>query len=738
MNDQQQSRADAPMKRSDRVEKTMRELHSAFIDCTIHAQDAFALHAYVVNLERRCELAASTAERPAAAPADGACKRCGSTTAQACNDVGCFYLESGDGEPLAAPADERASGMPDEVRDSMMDSQYLAGVTAGWNAANADDPNAALKKIHDAYSGYLNPLRDWQKAGRPGAPATPAMADERAECIAWAIANGFTKYHESMCAAWEERARRAAASAAPADERAVSFEAWCDRFPEISAVERLRDAWQEARAAASPTAEVVATVEVGSMEHGPFTFQTTPYGADTLPKGTHSLYAAPQTDHAGAASPAAERVTAALQALSADVHTLGDGWANDEAMIGLAKKYLRVEPKPASPELSLWRDFVLLAVTDAAPQPAQADAPAEAHCDGSGAVPVSVDDWSECPVCHGAGCQPEPRGHQWDEDGERCVKCGDKDWMAGKSCSESLVNHCAADAPVRIEALRKGLFEARDAMRVMSNWAKKPDPAGHSWAVRMVDRANAVLNGEADAAQADAPAEAREPHFDDVAVDWFSAVMKHKLALARDKGRGGWETCSPADLSRMLREHVEKGDPRDVANFCMMLWHHGSPIVSAPADAAEAREAVANYVMPPVTLLEQHKRMIAERHFKGAPDVCKALQCIDDVCVEMLSRAPADAGEAVAIVRRQPNGAIAMFAPDGKPFDMSAFVGATFYTAPPAARVASLTDEQREAVEWAAGYAYSQAKPFDGGPESTNQRRWRILCALLNGADHDR
>ncbi|KGX96474.1 hypothetical protein Y023_5062 [Burkholderia pseudomallei A79D] len=54
--------------------------------------------------------------------------------------------------------------------------------------------------------------------------------------------------------------------------------------------------------------------------------------------------------------------------------------------------------------------------------------------------------------------------------------------------------------------------------------------------------------------------------------------------------------------------------------------------------------------------------------------------------------APADAGEAAAIVRRQPNGAIAMFAPDGKPFDMSAFVGATFYTAPPSARVESLTD----------------------------------------------
>ncbi|MBR8084588.1 MULTISPECIES: hypothetical protein [Burkholderia cepacia complex] len=83
----------------------------------------------------------------------------------------------------AAPADERATGMPEEVRDSLMDSRYLAGVTAGWNAANADDPNAALKKIHDAYSGYLKPLRDWQKAGRPGAHATPTSADQRAAKI---------------------------------------------------------------------------------------------------------------------------------------------------------------------------------------------------------------------------------------------------------------------------------------------------------------------------------------------------------------------------------------------------------------------------------------------------------------------------------------------------------------------------------------------------------------------------
>lgn len=299
-------------------------------------------------------------------------------------------------------------------------------------------------------------------------------------------------------------------AAAPADERAAQNKGYFVYDPEGNGFELY--ATDAERAEAHNTA--IKECRQEAIDDGEW-----PLEVESIVSGivTH-LTVATQVDGdscdyeaRAAASPAAERVTAALQALSADVHTLGDGWANDEAMIGLAKKYLRVEPKPASPELSLWRDFVLLAVTDAAPQPAQADAPAEAHCDGSGAVPVSVDDWSECPVCHGAGCQPEPRGHQWDEDGERCVKCGDKDWMAGKSCSESLVNRCAADAPVRIEALRKGLFEARDAMRVMSNWVKKSDPAGHSWAVRMMDRASAALNGEADAAQADAPAEAREP-----------------------------------------------------------------------------------------------------------------------------------------------------------------------------------------------------------------------------------
>lgn len=74
---------------------------------------------------------------------------------------------------------------------------------------------------------------------------------------------------------------------------------------------------------------------------------------------------------------------------------------------------------------------------------------------------------------------------------------------------------------------------------------------------------------------------------DDDAVDCFAAAMKKKLADARKKGRGGWQSCSQDDLSRMLREHVNKGDPRDVANFCMFLWSLGYGIAAARAQRQE-------------------------------------------------------------------------------------------------------------------------------------------------------
>lgn len=108
-----------------------------------------------------------------------------------------------------------------------------------------------------------------------------------------------------------------------------------------------------------------------------------------------------------------------------------------------------------------------------------------------------------------------------------------------------------------------------------------------------------------------APAEAH--HSDDIAVDAFAAAMKAKMAAARAKGRGGWETCTPADLSRMLRDHVEKGDPRDVANFCMMLHHHGATI----GGAADAGEAVARAY--PDALTEDLRHVLGFPNFRCGP-----------------------------------------------------------------------------------------------------------------------
>lgn len=89
---------------------------------------------------------------------------------------------------------------------------------------------------------------------------------------------------------------------------------------------------------------------------------------------------------------------------------------------------------------------------------------------------------------------------------------------------------------------------------------------------------------------------ARQPvgdqHPDDLAVDAFSAAMKAKMAEARAKGRGGWEDpaqCSADDLTRMLRDHVEKGDPLDVANFCMML-HQRREAIAARQPVGEPEE----------------------------------------------------------------------------------------------------------------------------------------------------
>ncbi|KVH78408.1 hypothetical protein WJ41_03190 [Burkholderia ubonensis] len=400
---------------------------------------------------------------------------------------------------VATSANETGVEGADEPYQVIVDVRDLfTFLRAAWREGQHHDREDVPDQANSwsAASDYANKTIERWTSMRPIVPRSPAMAEEAAAGLAhelWAAAQIHPRNGDGI----EDAVRRitailtrspAMAAAAPADERAAleSIREYGRANEDMWLVDKCNAALND-RAAASPAAEAVAIPVEWDQD-------------------------------------------AAIEALSD--FPRGSIWYEFLEEVGFDPTsgptyVLTVQGRAMLDQLK--------SAYFAAPQPAQADAPAEAR---------------------------EPARHEWDATGERCVKCGDKDWFADPHCSESRIKGGA------------------------------PADAG----------------------------EAREPHSDDVAVDSFAAVMKHKLALARDKGRGGWETCSPADLSRMLREHVEKGDPRDVANFCMMLWHHGSPIVIA-SPAARVESLTANQR----SAIKQAQQLAGAMGYPGVESILGAL-----------------------------------------------------------------------------------------------------------------
>lgn len=59
----------------------------------------------------------------------------------------------------------------------------------------------------------------------------------------------------------------------------------------------------------------------------------------------------------------------------------------------------------------------------------------------------------------------------------------------------------------------------------------------------------------------------------DWAVDDFADEMKKKMKQKLKEGYKGWDDIkNKSILSKKLKEHIEKGDMVDVANYCMMIW----------------------------------------------------------------------------------------------------------------------------------------------------------------------
>ncbi|WP_236658650.1 hypothetical protein [Burkholderia thailandensis] len=137
--------------------------------------------------------------------------------------------------------------------------------------------------------------------------------------------------------------------------------------------------------------------------------------------------------------------------------------------------------------------------------------------------------------------------------------------------------------------------DALTVLQELSKWAAgfstwQDEPKG-PYLSNIIADARRIVSASTSSQPAAAPStELTQAAFDDRAVDRFSEAMKAKLADARAKGRRGWQHCEPQDLSRMLHEHVEKGDPRDVANFCAFLWNMGEAI-TGPAPSSQPAAA---------------------------------------------------------------------------------------------------------------------------------------------------
>ena len=117
----------------------------------------------------------------------------------------------------------------------------------------------------------------------------------------------------------------------------------------------------------------------------------------------------------------------------------------------------------------------------------------------------------------------------------------------------------------------------------------------HTQQTRPIHNTELAIEELRDALAAPATAPEQDVHPDDKAVDRFAERMKWKLANARAKGKSGWQdrAWTPEQISAALRQHVDKGDPTDVANYCMFLSARAEPITPATAPDRHAQELLA-------------------------------------------------------------------------------------------------------------------------------------------------
>lgn len=117
-----------------------------------------------------------------------------------------------------------------------------------------------------------------------------------------------------------------------------------------------------------------------------------------------------------------------------------------------------------------------------------------------------------------------------------------------------------------------------------------------------------------------------------------------------------------------LLEHMAKGDPRDVANYCAFMWHHGWPTVApsfGPIDGNPNNTALENWFPISAEELERLRKGVKCQYAEdvGMPEHRCAVEC------QYAAKPP------VAWVRQSSGGGVSIYQGDGVPRDGCRTVG---------------------------------------------------------------
>ncbi|BEU21609.1 hypothetical protein [Paraburkholderia sp. 22B1P] len=167
----------------------------------------------------------------------------------------------------------------------------------------------------------------------------------------------------------------------------------------------------------------------------------------------------------------------------------------------------------------------------------------------------------------------------------KCVKCDAVQSNTAPAVDAVATDECAQDVYKHGKSI--GLFDIpKDTANAICNGIMAVTGARVDWHY-IAGRVHMKALARASEAAAGEPVISDELHPDTAKlVRRFARALGNKLLAAQRKYgysngwmRDGWMNICRAELM----QHVEKGDPRDVAAYCAFLWHHNEPTFIATA-----------------------------------------------------------------------------------------------------------------------------------------------------------